>query len=456
MSTPTNSGNMASIESRIVSAVLSAIRTHRDEPSVSQRDSVVHSAVAAAPAKLREALLSDFSAVADLKQRWSLAADSFQNWERLWRHNPALAQMPSVPPIGWVLEAEGAIVGYLGNISSLYRYGNRTLTAVTAHGFVVDPPYRSVGVSLVAAYFRQRSVDLYVSTTAIEAVGKIARAFRADPLPQADYETVLFWVLKPYPFAHAVVKKLGLNALFSRVGGVVGSFAVASDKLLHRRWPVKSSMRLSVTEMTVGEIGEQFKDLWAEKVREMPRLLADRSPVTLRWHFEIPGDKGNVRVLCCSRNGKLLGYAVIRDEAPDQTNGLRKSIIADLLAKEDDPTVTEALMFAAYGHAKQAGSHVLELMGFPPSIRRVCAKWHPYMRKYPSCPFHYKAADPVLHAALAEGSAWYASPFDGDATLIRDSYSSSGGASHPSKANPEGFRNEIARDVPNEERTPVL
>ena len=57
--------------------------------------------------------------------------------------NPALGQMQFEPPMGWVLEAEGKAVGYLGNISLLYRYGDRTLTAVAGRGFAVDPAYRA-------------------------------------------------------------------------------------------------------------------------------------------------------------------------------------------------------------------------------------------------------------------------------------------------------------------------
>jgi hypothetical protein len=413
---------MPSIEKAIVSAILSAIRSHRQEPS-SPRGDVASSATGVLPpAKLREALFSDCTSVAELKRNWGLVQDSFENWERLWRHNPALAHMPAERPIGWVLEVEGRVVGYLGNISQLYRYGDRTLTSVTAHGFVVEPTYRGIGVSLVAAYFRQKSVDLFVSTGAIAPVGKIGRAFKSEVLPQADYETVLFWVLRPYPFAQAVMRKLGLNRTISYIGGRLGSLALATDNILRRRSPKRSTSELEVTEIGVSEIGNDFQVLWLDKVNERPRLLADRSPAILRWHFQIPGDRGCARVLRCTKNGKLLGYAVIRDESPDET-GLRKSTVADMLAREDDAAVVNALLVAAYQHAQKAGSHILEILGFPPNIRHMWGQCHPHIRRYPTPLFSYKAADPILHKAIADGTTWYASPLDGDLTLIRPSYS---------------------------------
>jgi hypothetical protein len=419
---------MSAIEKTIGRAILNRIRACRAAASAENVDLRIRDAAAMAPAKLREARFSDFQAVADLKQKWGLNAESIENWERLWQRNPALIQSNPERPIGWVLEANGAVVGYLGNISLAYRYGDTTLTAATAHGLVVDPAYRALGLTLVAAYFRQKSVDLFISTSAIETVGKIALAFKSSPVPQRDYDTVLFWVLRPYGFGSALVKKLNLGPVLAQVSSAFIAFVVAADRLVRRRRPrlssSASSSPFSVSEICLDEIGADFQTLWIAKQKEGCRLLADRSPAALRWHFEIPGDRGSSRVLCCYRNSELLGYAIVRSDTKPE-NGLRVSLIADLVAKWDDPEVARALWVAAYEVARQSGSHVLEVMGFPSGIRQVSPVWNPYRRKYPACPFYYKAADPALHKALSDEAIWYASPFDGDATLVRPSYPTS-------------------------------
>lgn len=443
---------MASIEKRMTAALLTAIRARREERPISKSDATLPSAATAA--KVREAVFSDFEAVADLKQRFGLGADSVENWDRLWRQNPALWHAPCQRPIGWVLEAKGKVVGYIGNISLLCRYGDRTLSAVTAHGLVVEPCYRGVSFSLNAAFFRQKAVDLYVCTTTIPAVGKMSRALKADPLPQSDYWTVLFWVLQPSAFANAVVKKLAIKSPLSRLVGGLGSVAIAADRSFRRRQPKQSSANLRVTEISVGEMGDEFQDLWTDKVSEKTRLLTDRSLATLRWHYEIPGDRGATRVMCCSKNRRLVGYAIVRNEQPDE-NGLRKSILADLLASGDEPSVVEALLTAAYNQAGRAGSHILEVTGFPERIRRVFGQSRPYQRKFPACPYYYKAADPELHKALSDEASWYACPFDGDATLIRPSYSSSC-HSLPSGVKAEENRSTLAAVVAEKERTEVF
>jgi hypothetical protein len=247
-------------------------------------------------------------------------------------------------------------------------------------------------------------------------VGRIARAFKSVPLPQADYDSALFWVLRPYRFSGTVMKRLGVTPLLGSVGKMLGAAGIATDKTLRRRSP-RGSGWLAVSEIPLSDIGEEFQALWTDKLEEGVRLLAERSPASLRWHFDIPGHRGNVRVLCCRDNGVLLGYAVVRSD-PESSNGLRRSLLADMLVRRDDPSVIRSLLIAAYDCAKQANSDVFEVLGFPPNIRELCYEWKPYVRKYPACPFFYKAADRSLHHALCDGSAWYASPFDGDTTLM--------------------------------------
>ena len=184
----------------------------------------VMSAVASSPvpAKIREAQFSDYQAITDLKQRFGLVPDSLEKWKHLWQYNPALKPLQTKRPIGWVVEAEGKIVGYLGSIPSLYRFGEKTLTAVIGSGFVAEPAYRAHTVRLMGAFYAQKPVDLYISTTAVEATGKIACAFGCEPMPQGDYETVMFWVLRPYPFIQTVMKKLQIKPALSKVLGCCG------------------------------------------------------------------------------------------------------------------------------------------------------------------------------------------------------------------------------------------
>ena len=370
------------------------------------------------PAKVREAQFSDYEAITNLKQRWGLTPDPLENWEHLWRDNPALKHMQTKRAIGWVVEAEGRVVGYLASISSLYHFGGKTLTAVVGSGFVAEPAYRAHTVRLMGAFYAQKPVDLYISTTAVEATGKIACAFGCVPMPQPDYETVLFWVLRPYPFIQTVLKKLQIKPALSPFVGVLGSLALRIDKLFRRRWPRGSAKDLSVSEIKPSEIARGIRNSVERKTwrGDTPacRSQCGIPPLALRCPRRSVQRR---RVLCCRKNGKLVGYLVIRDET-GVANGLRRSLVADMIVKQDDPEVVKTLIAAAYKHARKAGSDVLEVQGFPAGIRRLCAQWNPYSRTFPATPFYYKGASPALHQTLSDGALWYGTPFDGDTTLM--------------------------------------
>src|SRR6202035_5972835 len=96
-----------------------------------------------------------------------------------------------------------------------------------------------------------------------------------------------------------VMEKLQLRPALSTLVGLFASLAVGTDKILRRRWPKHLASSLEIKEIGVAEIGQDFQALWAQKLAEGVKLFADRSPDTLRWHFETPGDRGTTRVLCC-------------------------------------------------------------------------------------------------------------------------------------------------------------
>lgn len=412
---------MFSVREELSNAILRRIRA-RHKPRL-VRSIQSGERLPLARAHLREASFSDFTQVAELKERSGLSPDSIQNWERLWRQNPAVRQTDLQQPIGWVLEADRKIVGYLGSIPIECYFGNRRLTAVAAHGFVVDQAYRALAISLAGAFYSQKGIDLFLSTSAIEATGKLALLFKSARLPQADYDTVFFWILHPHAFARVVADKLQLPPVISGAGCLGLSLLIQTQKLFRKAPRRDLPQRITVDPIRIEALGQEFLDLWRGKIEEERRLFADRRPETLKWHFQIPGDQGSVVVLGCYRDKTLHGYAIVRTDT-DRKNRLRKSLIADILVRANDPDLTRALLIASYELASRNGSDVLEVQGFPARLRAVFSEFRPYSRKYPACPYYFKAADPGLQRELGNSSSWYACPYDGDATLIRPSYSS--------------------------------
>jgi hypothetical protein len=359
-------------------------------------------------AKQREARFSDFESVRTLKQRWGLGQDTWENWCRLWQQNPTMAVAKSQLSMGWVLETERGIVGYQGSIPLLYRFGDRTLVAATGTSLVVEPAYRARSIGLLASFYRQPGVEFLLITTAIPSVGKVSKALGAHAMPQED--TVLFWVLDPHEFAKAVAMRLGFKGGTAAAATFLGS-------LIQRRSRLRASPSLCVTEIPVKDIGDDFQALWTRKIGEEPRLMAERSPRCLQWHFTIPGSASTAVALCYHRFGRLIGYAVVRHTIDHKTS-LRRGLLADILVEQDDPDVIASLLEAAYANAVAAGDHVLEGVGLPRRVRQIFMSRSPYRRAYRGLPFFYKVTNQRLAQTLSDENAWYVGPFDGDTTLL--------------------------------------
>ena len=71
---------------------------------------------------IREAQFADCQAVLKLQRSVGYLGILQEDWNWLWEENPAYSSASPKMPIGWVMEANGEIVGYLGNLPSSYRY----------------------------------------------------------------------------------------------------------------------------------------------------------------------------------------------------------------------------------------------------------------------------------------------------------------------------------------------
>lgn len=401
-----------SLETKFGKAILDKIRL-RNASNASISEGPAHSA----RIMVREAEFSDFERVSALNLRLGQGPDSIENWRRLWRDNPALAARNERVPIGWLLESLHGIVGFLGNVPLQCEFGGSIVQTAATCRFAVDPAHRAFSHLLVMSFFRQKNVDLFLNTTATPAAAKIMTALKASPMPQAGYGTVLFWVLDSRQFAKAVLGKMGMQAPLRGAASMLGALALKTDQISRGRLPrPASSKEYRIREMRVREMGPEFDRLWSDCAQQSPDLRASRSREIMRWHFEPPENRRAVVVLGCYSGGDLIGYTVVRHE-PAVAGEFRRSLVADLIVRHDTSDAVEQLLAAAYRNAREAGCHALEVMGFPDRIRRVAYHWKPYVRRYPAHPYFFKARDQHLHKVLLNETAWYACPFDGDATL---------------------------------------
>ena len=254
---------MPLIKGKISDVLLNRIRAQRGSADGDSTSKEGAAAVAPKPISIREVQFSDFEQVSALNLRLGQGPDSPENWKRLWVDNPALADGKGSSPIGWMLQTtSGEVVGFLGTIPQEYEFDRCTLRAAATCRFAVEPAYRGSSHLLVMSYFRQKNVDLFLNTTATVEAGKMMLAHKASPLPQSDYETILFWVLDPRRFTKEVFRKLGVKSFLAGPASAVASLAVKEDSAMRAREGCQKQPRYSVNEISIRDLGEDFAKLW--------------------------------------------------------------------------------------------------------------------------------------------------------------------------------------------------
>ncbi len=341
-------------------------------------------------------------------------ADAPRWWDWIWTRNPARMPGRHHPPPGWVLEVDGEIQGFFGNLPGRYRLGDDTLIAAVASHWAVRKPFRGHTPRLADAYFSQTGPDLLLVSTGIAATGRIFARHGAVAMPLAEYQRVLFWVLDPAHFAASALRRRGHSAQLARAASMALAPALAAWSVLRQRAPGRPSHGIEPEEIPLDAIGDEFDELWRAKCAEARRLLAYRGAQDLRWHFEPRAER--VSVLRCRRGGRLAGYLVLLREAIPEI-GLDRLKIVDLLAAGDDPAVIDALLAAAWERSRELGAHVLELVGFPHAVRCRAERSRPLARRYATQPFHFRARPVELHDELQTPDRWYPSLYDGDGCL---------------------------------------
>lgn len=366
---------------------------------------------------LRESVFEDKENVQALKRSIGFGDDLLEDWDWLWRRNPVWRDAQTKPSIGWVLESEGRIVGYIGSISLKHFYREETLEVATTTGFAVDPAYRGHTLKLVAAFLNQPDKDILLNTTAIEVAGKIFQRFKASPMPQRDYDQILFWVLQPRGFINAALRYKSLHPVFARATSLLLSIPLKIYLYVKRKFPqVVAPSNTSTTTLrliNVLDIGRDFDEFWAKKSIQEKRLISYRTSEILRWHFA----KARAKVLCCYRADELVGYAVVTQEKLEQF-GIVRSKIADLFVESDSPDLVNQLLKGIYDYSKETGSHLLEVLGFPASIRDILLQSNPHSRALQSWPYFYFSSRSEFHDNLSNEEVWFACAFDGDTSLF--------------------------------------
>lgn len=363
---------------------------------------------------VRRARFEDEVAVQNLCQRNGLEGErSDRAWEWIWGKNRLYSNDWQ---LGWVLESDENIVGFIGNIPRAYSLRGREWIAGVARAFVVDELFRTHSLKLIAKFFQQKEADLLIFSSANSDAEAIYRLARASCIPQQDYNKDLFWIVSPTSFIVSLLRKKGIGELLATIVSLIISPLLSLEMLIQRRWSNNSSDEL--VRVQTDELTNEMDEFWRKKQCMSPdMLLSYRDREAITWQFTNDSAKTRKPVLfTMKREGELYGYVIIT-RADSLEFGLRRMMITDLIVLDDDPVAIRELIKRAFLYAKENKIDVLQMIGFPSVVRSALHPLHPFTHTISYNPFWYYVLNPDLKDVLQNESVWYASTFDGDSSI---------------------------------------
>ena len=374
--------------------------------------------------KLREVRFEDYPQIAVLVSKFHLHIESYSGWEHLWANNPAYREVRDKFPMGWVLEnGEGAVSGYLGNIPLSYELEGKRFLVATTRAWVVDTPYRSYSTLLLATYFQQKCVDLFLSTTLNDQSTPAYTNFGTIRVPVGKWDRTLFWITNYPGFTRSFLRKRGISMASAL------SYPSSAGVFLYDQF-TGSGLRNNPTAprpRSLNIFDDRFDAFWEALRRNKHNvLLAVRSREVLQWHFKAALDQNAAWIYAIESNSGMAAYAVfLRDDYPEI--GLTRVRLADFQCLDQDqaPDLLISMLSAAMDRCRRESIHMLELVGLSPELEKRLQSAAPHFRSLPSWLYFYKANTPALAEKLKAEAVWQPSLFDGDSSLWSEAISGS-------------------------------
>jgi hypothetical protein len=366
------------------------------------------------PPRVRKASDDDYEQITALHVRNGVGTKSYDYWTGLWLGNPAYQQPGAHWPIGWVLETDSrAIVGWVGNIPSVYQFKGRRLCAATPYSWLVDHSHRGYGMLILNRLLRQKGADLFVCSNVSSASEPFTKYLRFSRVPVGAWDKAAFWITN-YPSFTKVALRMKAVRLASAITYPIAAALNCWDRC-RDGWKPPGSSTAEIEQCW--EFDSRFDAFWDELQRQNENvLLAVRTRETLAWHFRHALMQQRLWILASHKGSSLIAYAIF-DRQDNPATGLQRVRLVDFQAHQGAEGALVSAVSWMLHKCRDSGIHVLEVPGCwlnRPGLPRVVA---PYYRRLPSWSYYYKATDPKLSTILQDPKVWAPSVFDGDASL---------------------------------------
>jgi hypothetical protein len=307
---------------------------------------------------VRPARFEDQAAVSELLGSIGWITRSRKGWEWLFKDNPCRRNQPEDAPIGWVIEDNQKLHGYLANIHLDYTMSGNDIKAVACSNYYISDEARSMGFKIMSEFFRQKNVEFYMSTTANSFSAPVYKMFKAASPEDPSFRKILFWFADTKELIRDVCQtKNYIPNVLGSLAPVLAPIVNFATILTGRRIPKAKNFKGQIRHLTVDEIGKEFDDLWQE-YQKGDALKVRRDAEILRWYLSDPDCNSKISLFGAYEDDRLVGYAICGKHQPTH-DVIAQYKVMDMVTLPNSKDVTAAILSKALEQAKREKAGLL-------------------------------------------------------------------------------------------------
>jgi hypothetical protein len=330
---------------------------------------------------------------------WPERSDAGWRWLTA---NPA--RLEAGAAAGWILESdEGTPAGFTGNFVQRFWRDNAVLYGTSGFSIIVAPHARGHSRMLLRTFAEQSGMFARYTFNANPKSSPLFPRYRLTPWPLETHAMKLAWRIDPLACAY--------GRLWREVDRRAPRLVDPSrERMLNARLGSSDSLILPPGVSSLSDFGDRsrFDDFWTALKGE-GRIVADRSPATLRWRLADPDRTLDPVILAFNRGKTIVGYAMA---VMAKVNVIEPPVleVLDVVALRDEPRAIPALMQALLANARRLGAAKVRIQVVSEDLLRRLGPLAASARREGGWGHCHVRFEPG-----AEGTAtWAPTPFDGD------------------------------------------
>lgn len=355
---------------------------------------------------IREVEFSDYSQIKKLHKKYNLKILNGGDWINFWQNNPLSKNEKNKYAIGWVLIKNQIIVGYLGNIVENYMFKNRILKVACSTSWLVEKKFKLESFGLINCFFKQKNIDVFITTTPNEVSKKIFARYGAKKIPLKYFNQNSFIVLniKNFIKSYLTYKKFKFSRVFSPIIFVIFSLFLKKKINFWKKFKLDDKF---VLHFQLEQIHQDF--LKGYKLKNT-KFIQSKSIDVLNWKLNY---LTKPLIISYYDDKKIKGFAICCEKNNDKYL-LKRLTILDLIVIDDDEKIYFSLINKCIKESYERGYSVIDMLGTNENKMQMFSKFKTFKRNIDNFTLYYYAPNKELSSFLDDNNLWDTSMLDGD------------------------------------------